>query len=552
MLIVTFSCATNTPGAAGVVNGRSISTEEFYSAYRGHYAIFSYNNGRSPDKDEKNRIYNETWLNITKSIILKEYYSKYKISSSPKEVLDSLSTNIPIHIQKSSRFQVNGKFDQAIYMQSLLTDRPENLSALRRHYQVNIIPNQKLQHKLIEKELITPKNGKKIQKVLTSDADLNLYIFDSAIVEPMLSDSDINTFYQTNLSLYRLQPYYQLAYGLVPVVPDSLDHEYAKAVADSLWNLLDSGISYEEIKAAKAHQTSLLSMVDYGYVKSSELPENVKNLLTPLADGGCSLPLQSGIGWVIYQKIQSTKTLTQYRSVFVQSLPRSASLITPETTARRLMNLALSIGLGKACDEFDFRYSLSEPMHPDSLLLPANDIRGQLVKRLKVAEAASIIEPLYSAELSAFVVVEVMKNQNKEFSPLSEVKPAIIEELGVQKRREMNQQRVKQWLADPGFVTPYKMVQLMDVNINSSLEDYPLDVLFYKGVNAYLDKKEAPIVAYKDQLIVPRVVTVRSTNRKVTPLQIRKIYTNSLPENWFEEWLSAQVSIAKVIKNIAP
>lgn len=550
ILLGTISCATNAPGAAGVINGRPISVEEFYSAYRGHYAMFSYNNGRVPDKDEKNRIFNETWQNITKSIILKDYYAKYKITTDPKEVLDTLSSSIPQHILQSTRFQVNGKFDNTIYMQSLLTDRPENLSALRRHYQVNIIPILKLQHKLIEKELITSKISQHIQKVMVSEADMNLYIFDSARMTPIVSDNDVNTFYQANLATYRLQPYYRIAFGLVPVIPDSLDHQYAKAVADSVCSFLNSGISYEEIKAARAKQTSLLSMIDYGFVKSSELPEDIKNLLLPLTDGTCTIPQQSGNGWIIYQKLQSTKTLTQYRSVFVQSLPRTESLIHPETTARRLMNLALNIGLEEACDEFDFKFSQSERMHPDSLKLPASDIKGQLLKRLKVAKAASIIEPLYSAELSAFVVVEVLENQDKEFIALNEVKAAITEELSVQKRRDMALQLVKQWQSEPNSTDQYQVVKLSAVNMDSSLESYPLDVLFYKGVSAFMEKQEAPIVTQNNLFIVPTVLALRATNRKVSPLQIRKAFTNSLPENWFEQWLSDQVAKAKVVRNI--
>jgi|GEM_PF-6126218 len=214
------------------------------------------------------------------------------------------------------------------------------------------------------------------------------------------------------------------------------------------------------------------------------------------------------------------------------------------------MNLALNIGLQEACNEFDFKFSQSERMHPDSLILPANDIKGQLVKRLKVAKAASIIEPLYSAELSAFVVVEVLENQDKEFIALNEVKAAITEELSVQKRKDMALQIVKQWQSDPSSTDQYQVVKLSAVNMDSSLESYPMDVLFYKGVSAFLEKKEAPIVTHNSLYIVPTVLALRATNRKVSPLQIRKAFTNSLPENWFEEWLSAQVAKAKVVRNI--
>ena len=81
------------------------------------------------------------------------------------------------------------------------------------------------------------------------------------------------------------------------------------------------------------------------------------------------------------------------------------------------MKLALNIGLQQAADEFGISYTLTPAMSPDSLIVPANDIKGKLMKYLEIANSGDIIEPLYSAELSAWLIFEVVEKQSKEYLP---------------------------------------------------------------------------------------------------------------------------------------
>ncbi|MDD3235576.1 MAG: SurA N-terminal domain-containing protein, partial [Candidatus Cloacimonetes bacterium] len=106
-LFLFTSCATNPGSNAGKVNGTIIPTDEFVNSYRGHFSNFSFQAGRSPDMEEKQLIFKETWKNITKYVILKDYYQKYKITASMREVIDTLTTSIPDHVLTSPVFVVN-------------------------------------------------------------------------------------------------------------------------------------------------------------------------------------------------------------------------------------------------------------------------------------------------------------------------------------------------------------------------------------------------------------------------------------------------------------
>jgi hypothetical protein len=554
ILLLAYSCAVNTADSAGSINGKPISLEDFYSAYRGHYTMFSYQNGRSPDKDEQQAIFKDTWLNITRAVILKNYYQKYKISATVRETIDTLSNNVPPHIVQSKVFQTNGKFDKKLYLQSLLTDKPENLAALRKQYQEYLIPNQKLQHVLVEKELISKGEADQIGKILTSKADLVLNIFDPNSLEVVISDNEINSYYQTNLLKYRLAPYCRLAYCYIPVVPDEEDYQTSKAVADSICALINNGTTAEELIHSRSQYTGMISLTDHGYVKTTDLPEDLQQLLANIADGTCTNPIREDKGWVIHQKVQSTKTLTLYKTINIQSLARAASLIAPETTAKRVRDLSLSLGLKKAADEFNLKYIETERMTQDSLTFIATDMLGALKKKLKTAPAGYVFEPLFSSELSAWLLIAVVENQTKDYQSIDEVRDSIRSELLVNRRSEQNLISAKQWVNNPGLTPPANMhsIALGVSDVNSVWNGISLTNVYYQSMKAHLGKTPLPVIEVDGKVIVPVVSNLQFTKEKVKPNQIRDIYVKTLPVDWFNKWLDQQVTQAKVVINANP
>lgn len=135
------------------------------------------------------------------------------------------------------------------------------------------------------------------------------------------------------------------------------DSLITKNTAEFIRNELARGIDIKDIIANLENKNSLVSFIDNGYQKTEELPWEVQNALSGLENGRCSEPLPYEKGWIMYQKIQSTKTLTLYNTIFVQALPKTASLLGPGNTSatnyetgikhghfsKQQMNLALVI-----------------------------------------------------------------------------------------------------------------------------------------------------------------------------------------------------------------
>lgn len=553
-ILLLGACAVNTVNEAGRINGNSIRDDDFMNAYRGHFANFSFQNGRSPDNEEKLKIFSETWLNITRYVILKDYYKKYKISTNMREVLDTLSTNIPDHIVNSPLFKVNGKFDKQLYLQSLTTDRPENLAPLRRHYLENLIPIIKLKEKLIENELITPKESKQIAKILASKADIELVIFDPAQQRVILSDAEIAEYYNSNLSRFSLKPYHSLAYAMVPVLPVVDDRQISYAMADSVLTLLNKGIVAEEIIRNTNSSSGLLSMVDHGYVKTSDLPEDLGFILGSINDGSYSQVLRSELGWAIYHKVQSTKSLTHYRTIFIQTLASRSTLAAPETLASRVAALASSIGLESAADEFDLAYSTTGVQYADSLGINAKDIRSAVIGWLSKAQKGAISAPIYSNELSAWLVFEVVDIQRLTVKKFSDVRESLIPELTAIRQKELNHNKAKAWAEASSISAADKhgSQTLSKVDMNFVWNGVPLGNIYFQAVHANLNKQGLAVVEHNDILIVPIVRKLYFTEEKPGIEQIRAAYVQTLAPNWFDKWLDAKVKAAKVQINNAP
>jgi len=553
-LLMMSACSTNSSDAVGRIDGKQITAEQFYGSQRRNYADFSYRMGRNPDINEKKLIFNDTWRSLTQYTVLKKYFDKYDIQVSNEEVIDTLSQSIPAFIQNSPRFKKDGVFDRNLYIQSLLTDRPENQSPLREDYKERVIPIQKLKYELIDNELITRKVSDQYGKILNSEADIDLYIFDPKTLQLSVSDADVAAYYQEHIAEYKLQPYHRLAYCMIPTPPQASDLDNAKAVADSIYDELMYGTSADEIIKMFKQSPVVLTLSKSRYQKASELPVDLLQVFNSLDDGACTKPQPTDKGFVIHQKIQTTKTLVSYNSIYLQPLPSSASMVQPESTARNVMNLALQIGLAGAADEFRLPYHLGNPTPLDSLDIPAGDHTGVILKKLRTAKDGSIFEPVFSPQAMAWMIIEVVENQLEEAKSLTQVSSEIRNILAAKQRMDANSQRARKWVASQAGnfanITPDE--QLLGVKATNSWRKNSLSRLYYLAVQSYLDKSVPPVIDIADLIVVPVVRSLKQNNAPVDREKIREAFVSTLDANWFDKWLKDKVSKAKVEIWITP
>ena len=90
LALLLASCGANQGTLAGRINGQPVTAESFNDSYRGHYTNFQVLNNRAPSREERELIKQQTWTDAAKGVILRQWFTKYKISATPLEVVDTL------------------------------------------------------------------------------------------------------------------------------------------------------------------------------------------------------------------------------------------------------------------------------------------------------------------------------------------------------------------------------------------------------------------------------------------------------------------------------
>ena len=211
LALTLFSCASTQEHIAGTINGQAIPMDQFASSHRGHYENFYILNERGPSMEEKNEIIKQTWDSITKHVILQQQFRRFNITSSLQEALDTLHINPPVYIVSSPRFQKDGVFDRALFVQALRYDQSEEIQAVIRQYRDYYVPIAKLKQKLIRKELMTSRDKKLIRNVLNAVVDLELISIDPSLKEVSIKDEEVQFYYDTNPGKFALEPKYSVA-----------------------------------------------------------------------------------------------------------------------------------------------------------------------------------------------------------------------------------------------------------------------------------------------------------------------------------------------------
>ena len=548
---ILFSCSGPRGDSAGIINGTRIPYPDFVASYQGHNSNFQARAGRAPNSDEKNKLFNDTWLDITKHVILKEQFQRRNIKVSPQEVIDSLSVTIPPYLKENTALMTNGKFDQDLYYQSVRYDSPVNMTPVRRNYYEYYIPIQKLKQRLIDEELGKSKLAKQLSEIVVSKADFELLVFDPAQMNPILSEVEIKTYYQKNLQRFALKPIYGVSYLSLPVNPAEADREYTIAVTDSIYAELGLAKSFETVVFERQERLPGLGIVNPGFVRVENVEPDLLAALDFLPDNGYSKPTAVGRGFAIYQKLQRTKSMISYRALQIPPILVPATINAQYNQAESALNLAREIGIQAAANELDLaveshsNISLSDLWHKDITI--SEQVNAQLMDHKK----GDFLKPLYSSLAGSWIVLQLTENQVNRVRPLSEVRNIIIPELTDSRRRIMAEQKAYEWLQqNPGLKATadngeYLLQQYSKGSIHSKYAGQSLDLAYLLALQRHLNKEKPQPSKLGDYQIILLPRNYYADKRaKADPKVLRDLYVRQLDPDWFNIWLDERLKKA--------
>jgi hypothetical protein len=547
-------CAVQKENSVGVINGVYINKQEFLNSLRGHYTGFVLEKERTPDDSEKRELYDKTWNDITIHVILKDYFSKYNIQVTQKEVIDTLLNNIPASITKAPVFQTAGVFDKSLYIKALVSDKDRQLDWLKRHYYNYYVPLSKLKKELQAHEVISEKETKELARILNTSADVQWIVFDPSDKEVSITQAEVESYYLAHQNEYRTTRYARYNWVQVPVLINSDDVLAAKSRIDSIYFELTNGKPFMLMverfsKAGSAGQGGSL-----GFVRTDELSSTVRNAIEGLDTYSYSRPVRIDKYWVIYQVAERTRNMVKINELAIEINPEKANIEKTKEKVVHMRDLALQLGLELAAEEMNFQIQKTGIVTADSVWLPDGDVRAYLSDRAYTQKQGSILEPVYSNAMQAWILIEVAEVQPLERKALHEVSDEIMTQLKQTRQKEETLKTAETWIlknhARPLTVAAKDGLQIVrtdNLNVNGSVLNEPVESFYIDMIKSFSEGRKLRIYQSGKYILCPVITLTREIKPPLIPNEeVRHFYFSRVNPGWFNDWLQKEIREARV------
>lgn len=556
LALTLFSCASTQEHIAGTVNGQAIPMDQFASSHRGHYENFYILNERGPSMEEKNEIIKLTWKDITKHVILQQQFRRFNITSSLQEALDTLHINPPVYIVASPRFQKDGVFDRALFVQALKYDQSEEIQAVIRQYRDYYVPIAKLKQKLIRKELMTSRDKKLIKNVLNAVVDLELISIDPSLKEVSIKDEEVQFYYDTNPGKFALEPKYSVAYGYLRLDASEEDISLCQAHADTLYQLLQKGADPAELIKKPTYKDRQVSWAQSGFMRISDMDQKLYVQLCQIKAGQYLPPYTQSGSTAIHRLDQMTKSMISYSTIKIPHLPGSETVDRDKARALQSAMLLETIGYEATEHELDLQFTIKKNIPFNSQWqLDTPDNRPNEEEMLKTLRKGYVPEPVFSYEQSGWLLMQVTDVMPLTRKPVAEVADQIRRIITKAKAHDYALKDAQYAILNNSFASLKNQAETKSQLLTAQSIDHMDAELLDKNMlfESILGKlrNEEPKAYQKDGLIViPLVQNIKYRKQKVDNTRLYLYFEKSLPADWFDQWMDEQVKKAKIVYKI--
>lgn len=553
-LLLAGGCAMQKENSVGIINGVYINKQDFLNSLRGHFTGFVLEKERTPDDAEKRELYNQTWDDITIHVILKDYFMKYGIQVTQKEVIDTLINNVPASIKKAPVFQTGGRFDKSLYVKALVSSQDRQLDWLKRYYYDYYVPLAKLKNELQKHEAISDKETKDLFKILNTEADVKWIVFNPAQTEVVVTQSEVESYYHTHQNDYRTARFARFNWVQIPVAINEDDELAAKSKIDSIYFELTNGkpflLMVERFsQAVSAGQGGFL-----GFVRTDELSPTVRNAVEGVDTGRYTRPFRIDKYWVIYQVAERTRNMVKLNELAIEITPGKANIDKTKETAIHMRDLALQLGLETAAEEMNSLVRKTGKVTADSLWLTDGDIRAYLLDRAYTQTQGSILEPVFSNVLQTWILAEIAEVQPLERKALHEVNDEIRQKLKLERQRTETLKMAENWIAKnkakPITAAEKEGIQTVrtdNLNVNSAVLNEPVGSFYIDLIESYSGGRKLTAYQSERYILCPVVTQTREIKPPLVATdEVRHYYFQKINPGWFDDWLKNEIKEAKV------
>ena len=293
---------TNAAGdAVGVVNGETISLQEFQDALRRIARQMP-----QEQRADQALLVQQVWDYYVREIILNQEYERLGFEVTDGEIAFYTRSNPPQAVREFATFQTDGAFDMDKYAQFI--SNPANLSDPNNQALVLWIEST-IKRQLLEYRLQRMLRG--TAQVSPNEAHQHFaeanekvrveYAFapsDAADDEIEVSDEDLAAYYEENVADYEHPDQVKIEYVYFPKVASAEDSLETKKEIGRLRQEIEAGEDFAELAAVVSDdEGSAARGGDLGFFGRGQMVAPFEEAAFALAPGELSEPVQTRYGW---------------------------------------------------------------------------------------------------------------------------------------------------------------------------------------------------------------------------------------------------------------
>ena len=287
--------------AVGVVNGETISLQEFQDALRRIARQMP-----QEQRADQALLVQQVWDYYVREIILNQEYERLGFEVTDGEIAFYTRNNPPQAVREFETFQTDGAFDMEKYAQFI--GNPANLSDPNNQALVLWIEST-IERQLLEYRLQRMLRG--TAQVSPNEAHQHFaeanekvrieYAFapsDAADDEIEVSDDDLAAYYQENVADYEHPDQVKLEYVRFPKVASAADSLKIKKEIEQIRQEIEAGADFAELAGVVSDdEGSAARGGDLGFFGRGQMVAPFEEAAFALAPGELSGPVQTRYGW---------------------------------------------------------------------------------------------------------------------------------------------------------------------------------------------------------------------------------------------------------------
>ncbi len=293
---------------AGVVNGETVSWQEYNEIYQNMYqqamAEATQENEEIDELPEPKleEIRQEAWKQLVQNKLIMQEVEKANLVVADEELYSYLRYSPPPMLQSLPAFQTEGKFDYQKYVNTLADPQAASFWAQIESLMRGDVARMKLQEMVIQTAHVTENEIRQWfmganEKVKVGMVDVNFKRFSSP--PPQNTEEEMRAFFEEHRDDYPIEERAALNIVMIEKKPAPADWEAsfqkAKAIHDSI---VEGGADFTEMVERYSEDPSAAqNQGDLGWFPRGQMVEEFDRYVFQMKEGDVSDPIRTQFGW---------------------------------------------------------------------------------------------------------------------------------------------------------------------------------------------------------------------------------------------------------------